>query len=147
MSFPCHLAVSSYDNVMIADWGNARVVLLSSSLTPLCNITTPKQLEPKLIRPYALLLDEQNHCLYIEEWTAKGRVVIFVIEYTSLNIKPVTSTITTPVTSTEATIAVTATLDTNEGKLVIFMICIIKIKTSCTYCTNLILHIALTILH
>ena len=37
--YPRHLAVDGYGTVVVADWGNNKIVLLSPSLTLLSNIT------------------------------------------------------------------------------------------------------------
>ena len=69
------------DNVLVADWGNARVVLLSPTLTHLGNIIVPKRFEHHLSSPYNLHLDQPNHRLYIGEWTLSPTGRVFILEF------------------------------------------------------------------
>jgi len=73
---PRNLAVDRHGNVMVADWGNNRVVLLSPSLIHLGYIFIPGQ---KLSEPWALHLDEPNHRLYIAEYTSSARVFVLTV--------------------------------------------------------------------
>jgi len=61
---PRQLAVDKHGHVMVADWGNDRVELLSPILTHLGYIEIPGY---KLNGSSALHLDELNHRLYIGE--------------------------------------------------------------------------------
>jgi len=67
-----HMAVDKYNRVIIADYCNNRVELLSPTLNHLSYIDIPGE---KLDRPYALHLDELNHRLYIGEWL-RGHVYV-----------------------------------------------------------------------
>ena len=74
---PRHLAVDRHGNVLVADYGNNRVVLLSPSLTHLGNITVPGH---ELSGPYALHLDLLTHRLYIGESSSTGRVFVLGVD-------------------------------------------------------------------
>jgi len=69
---PCYMAMDKYDNVMIADRCNNRVQVLSPTLAHLGDVVMSGC---ELDNPYALHFDEQNHRLYIGEWTA-GRLFV-----------------------------------------------------------------------
>jgi len=73
---PRHLAVDGHGNVLVADYNNKRVVLLSPSLTHLgYKMITGRQLN----EPYALHHDELTHRLYIGELTDTGRVFVLTV--------------------------------------------------------------------
>ena len=74
---PRHLAVDRHGNVLVADRGNNRVVLLSPSLTRLGYITVPGH---ELSGPHALHLDLLTHRLYIGEWSSTGRVFVLGVD-------------------------------------------------------------------
>jgi len=77
---PSHLAVDSHGNVLVADIGNNRVVLLSPSLTHLGYIEIPGyQLGLQLSHPFALYLDELTRRLYIGELTEHDTGRVFVL--------------------------------------------------------------------
>jgi len=67
-----HMAVDEHNRVIVADYSNDRVELLSPTLNHLSYIEVPGE---KLDRPYALHLDELNHRLYIGEWRS-GHVYV-----------------------------------------------------------------------
>jgi len=71
-----HLAVDRYDNVLVTDENNNRVVLLSPSLSHLGYITLSGH---QLTKPFSLHLDKLNHRLYIGEWTQTGRVLVVAV--------------------------------------------------------------------
>jgi len=73
LRYPGSLAVDQHDNVLVGDYSNDRVVLLSPSLTHLGYIHIPGY---KLRVPYALCLDKLTHRLYIGEWVGTGRVFV-----------------------------------------------------------------------
>jgi len=76
---PTHLAVDGNDNVLVADAGNDRVVLLNSSLAFICYITIPGY---ELNSPSALHFDKQTNRLYVGDGGFNynnGRV--FVLQY------------------------------------------------------------------
>jgi len=62
MRTPCHLAVYKHGHVMVADWLNSRVELLSPTLTHLGYIQIPGY---ELNSPRALHFDELNNRLYV----------------------------------------------------------------------------------
>ena len=74
---PRHLAVDIYGNVLVADYGNNRVVLLSPSFTHLGYITVPGH---KLRGPFALYLDLLTHRLYIGELSHAGRLYVLGVD-------------------------------------------------------------------
>jgi len=76
LSGPRNLAVDRHGNVLVADWGNNRVVLLSPSLILLGYVNIPGQ---KLNGPWSLYLDEPNHRLYIAEYTSPARVFVLTV--------------------------------------------------------------------
>ena len=71
---PCHLAVDDYENVLVADSNNDRVLLLSPELFHLGEIEIP---DCQLNDPQTLHFDVLNHRLYIGE---RGGGRIFVLE-------------------------------------------------------------------
>jgi len=71
---PSHLAVDRHGNVLVADRGNNRVVMLSPSLTHLGYIEVPGH---RLHYPFALHLHEPTHRLYIGERTDNARVSVY----------------------------------------------------------------------
>ena len=77
LSDPRHLAVDRHDNVLVADYGNNRVLLLSSSLTHLGYIIVPGH---DLNGPTALHLDVLTHRLYIGEYAGTGLVFVFGVD-------------------------------------------------------------------
>jgi len=76
LNIPGHLAVDRHGSVLVIDWGNKRVVLLSPSLSHLGYIEIPGH---NFIIPFALHLDELTHRLYIEELTITGRVYVLTV--------------------------------------------------------------------
>jgi len=60
-----HLAVDKYDNVLVIDYHNNRVVLLSPTLGLLGYIVIPGY---ELNGPHALHLDVRKRRLYIGKW-------------------------------------------------------------------------------
>jgi len=75
LNFPQNLAVDGHGNVLVADEGSNRVVLLSPSLTHLGYIEIPGH---PLNHPWALHLDELTHRLYIGEY-GTGRVFVLTV--------------------------------------------------------------------
>jgi len=73
---PRHLAVDGQGNVLVSDWGNNRVVLLSPSFTHLGCIEIPGH---QLSQPWALHLDRLNLRVYIGERNDTGRVFVLTI--------------------------------------------------------------------
>jgi len=73
LNYPCHLAVDTHDNVLVADCNNNRVQLLSPSLTYLGDLVIPGH---QLNKPATLHVNELNHRLYIGEF---GGERIFVL--------------------------------------------------------------------
>ena len=71
LDWPCHLAVDKHGYVLVADFRNNRVVLLSRELTHIGYIQTPGH---QLMNPWSLHLDEVNHRLYVGE--TSGRLVL-----------------------------------------------------------------------
>jgi len=69
---PCYMAIDKNDYVMIADRCNNRVQVLSPTLAYLGDVDISGC---TLDNPFALHFDEQNHRLYIGEWTA-GRLFV-----------------------------------------------------------------------
>jgi len=74
--YPIHLVVDGHGNVLVADHGKNRVVLLSPSLTHLGYIEIPGH---QLNQPLALHLEELTHRLYIGEYTRTGRVFVLTV--------------------------------------------------------------------
>ena len=74
---PRDLAVDKHGNVLVADSGNHRVVLLSPSLTRLRYIAVPGH---ELSEPSALHLDLLTHRLYIGEWSGTARVFVLGVD-------------------------------------------------------------------
>jgi len=75
LSNPFQLAVDSHDNVLVADCGNNKVKLFSSTLCLFGDIATPGH---QLNRPYTFHFDEGNNRLYIGEHTG-GRVFVLSV--------------------------------------------------------------------
>jgi len=75
MMTPSKMAVDKHGHVMVADWHNSRVELLSPTLTHLGYIQIPGY---ELKGPRALHLDELNHRLYIGE--RDGRISVLGAE-------------------------------------------------------------------
>jgi len=78
LQVPKHLAVDSQGNVLVADWANHRVVLLSPSLEHLGYIPIPGH--QQLSYPWTLHLDELNRRLYIGEWSSSTEGVQRITE-------------------------------------------------------------------
>ena len=76
LSHPRDLAVDRHGNVLVADYNNNKVVLLSPSLTHLGYITVPRH---ELKQPWALHLDLLTHRLYIAEY-GTGRVFVLGVD-------------------------------------------------------------------
>jgi len=74
LNYPRHLAVDAHDNVLVADFSNSRVLLLSHTLTYLGDIVVPGH---QLNHPNTLHFDEQNNRLCIGEITGQR---IFVLD-------------------------------------------------------------------
>jgi len=77
LEVPSHLALDSYGNMLVADHGNNRVILLSTSLTHLGYV--PISGHQKLSYPWTLHLDQLNRRLYIGEWMSTGRVFVLAV--------------------------------------------------------------------
>ena len=82
-TIPRHLAVDDNESVFIADIGNRRVTLLSSTLEDVHQIVSPQQLK---WCPYRLFLDVRRRRLYVTENDFRhfgdyksGRVVVFTV--------------------------------------------------------------------
>ena len=69
---PRCLAVDKRGYVLVTDWGNNKVQILSPALTHLCDVTIS---EHKLFHPYRLHVDEQRGRLYLGEDSGRGRRV------------------------------------------------------------------------
>jgi len=80
---PGRMAVDNRDNVLVADWTNAKVEVLSPTLKHLEYIELP----PGRMTdgPCALHLDELNHRLYIVEWRT-GKLYVVNVDF--LKVKP-----------------------------------------------------------
>ena len=76
LNAPCCLAVDKRGYVLVADYNNHKVQILSPALTHLCDVTLP---EHKLSRPYRLHLDEQRGRLYVGEGSWGGERRVFVL--------------------------------------------------------------------
>ena len=72
---PSCLAVDKRGYVLVADYYNQKVQILSPALTHLCDVTLP---EHKLHWPCCLHLDEQRGRLYVGE--VKGRVFVLAMQ-------------------------------------------------------------------
>ena len=72
---PHCLAVDKRGYVLIADWFNNKVQLLSPELTHLCDITLPDHM---LGGPWRLHLDDVNDRLYFGEWWGGGGCLYFL---------------------------------------------------------------------
>ena len=69
---PHSLAIDWHDYVLVADWVNNKIQILSPALTHVCDVTLPLQ---KLSWPCHLHLDEPNRRLYVGEgW--EGRLFV-----------------------------------------------------------------------
>jgi len=73
---PRHLTIDGHGNMLVANYYNNRVVLLSPSLTHLGYIEIP---EHQLTYPRALYLDEQDCRLFIGEFNTTGRVFVIAV--------------------------------------------------------------------
>jgi len=71
LRYPSQLCIDVHDNVLVADFGNCRVQLLSPTLTHLGDLVTPGY---QLNQP-VLHFDDLNHRLYIGEENV-GRILI-----------------------------------------------------------------------
>jgi len=71
METPSNMAVDKQGHMMVADWVNDRVELLSPTLTHLGYIQIPGY---ELNSPRALHFDELNQRLYIGDWG--GRIFV-----------------------------------------------------------------------
>ena len=69
---PICLAVDTRDHVLVADWYNDKVQILSPALTYLGHVALPKH---KLSRPYRLPLDDVRGRLYVGEGSNEFRLI------------------------------------------------------------------------
>jgi len=71
MSYPASLAVTKNDNILVADYGNNRIVSLSSAHELVLPVDNGIQM------PFGLFLDELRNRLYVGEFTGENRVLVF----------------------------------------------------------------------
>jgi len=75
---PRGLTVDTFDNILVTDWSNDKVKVLSSKLTLLHDVTLSNH---KLQYPYSVHLDEFSDRLYIGEgWWGSGNNRLFVLD-------------------------------------------------------------------
>ena len=73
LNVPTSLAVYSQDNILVADYYNDKVRLLSADMTHLGDLILTNH---QLSQPYCLYLDELNGLLYIGEGLGRGRLFV-----------------------------------------------------------------------
>ena len=74
LNCPLQLTVDKFDNVLVADHGNNRIVLLSPTLSLLGYIQTPGH---QLNSPSALQFDARKRCLYIGQ--QDGNLIVLTV--------------------------------------------------------------------
>ena len=75
MSGPRSLAVTKNDNILVADYGNKRIVSLDSSLSSAYELVLP--VDNGIQSPCGLFLDELRNRLYVGEYDGECRVLVF----------------------------------------------------------------------
>jgi len=75
MSYPTSLTVTKNDNILVADYGNKRIVSLDSSLSSAHKLVLP--VDNAIQRPCGLFLDELRKRLYVVEYGGENRVLVF----------------------------------------------------------------------
>jgi len=73
---PRYLLVDRNDNIIVADWGNRRIVKFNSSLNGPCGSDEFIDTNSVMEDPYCLHLDESRCRLYVGEYSAK-RLLVF----------------------------------------------------------------------
>jgi len=73
LSVPCQLVVTANDCIIVADYGNNRIISLNSTLSWSRDLSL--SLDDKLRRPQCIYYDESRGRLYVGEFS--GRVIIF----------------------------------------------------------------------
>jgi len=82
MKYPRGLAVTKNDDILVADQGNNRILLMNSSLSsvqehgPWCDDWDQQQYDDGIDQPWCLFLDESRGRLYVGELDG-GRVLVF----------------------------------------------------------------------
>jgi len=69
------LAVTKNDDILVADFGNNRIVSMNSSLSSVQKLTLP--VDGGIQQPVGLCLDESRGRLYVGEWGGSRRVLVF----------------------------------------------------------------------
>jgi sugar lactone lactonase YvrE len=77
LNSPFCLAVDKRGYVLVADWDNYKVQILSPALTHLCDVTLPGH---GLSFPCSLHVDEQRGRLYVGEGWGEGRVFVLAVQ-------------------------------------------------------------------
>jgi len=75
MSYPASLAVTKNDNILVADYGNYRILSLDSSLSSAYELVLP--VDNGIQAPFGLFLDELRNRLYVGEFGGEKRVLVF----------------------------------------------------------------------
>ena len=80
LNWPCSLAVDEHGCVLVADFDNDRVQVLSSELAYIGHIASPLGTDKgrTLRGPYRLCLDERDGKLYIGEGNSDGRIFVVI---------------------------------------------------------------------
>jgi len=75
MSWPRSLAVTRNDDILVADYGNYRILSLDSSLSSAHELVLP--VDNGIQSPCGLFLDELRKRLYVGEFGGENRVLVF----------------------------------------------------------------------
>jgi len=77
MKCPTSLAVTMYDDILVADEGNNRILLINSSLGSIRELSLPGGGRILIQEPRGLCLDESRGRLYVGEYGGEHRVLVF----------------------------------------------------------------------
>jgi len=75
MKYPRSLAVTKNDDILVADYGNNRILSLDSSLSSAYELVLP--VDNAMQEPFGLFLDELRKRLYVGECGGENRVLVF----------------------------------------------------------------------
>jgi len=75
MKYPCDLAVTKNDDILVADSDNDRILLIQRSTGCVQELDLP--VEGRIQDPRGLCLDESRGRLYVGEWSRQYRVLVF----------------------------------------------------------------------
>jgi len=75
MKYPTCLAVTENDDILVADFGNNRILSMNSSPSSIQELALP--VDGGIQEPWGLCLDESRGRLYVGEWSGSRRVLVF----------------------------------------------------------------------